>query len=101
MARAVVSRRCRRARARHRQWAGVFAGRRAGVAAHVSWTAHAASRAAIASAAVALATDNNTSSVAGLVTSKVDAAERSSPPIHKPVGTDANTRETSELAIGQ
>ncbi len=74
---------------------------RAGVAAHDSCTAQAASRAAIASEADASATDSRTSSVAGFTTSNVDAAGRSSPPIHRPVGTDANTRETSGLAIGQ
>ena len=74
---------------------------RAGVAAHVACTAQAASRAAIASAAVALATEISTSSVAGLSTSKVDDPGRSSPPINNPVGTDAKTRATSGLAMRQ
>ena len=74
---------------------------RPGVAAHVSWTAQAASRAAMASAASALATETSTSSVAGLSTSKFDFPARSSPPIHKPVGTDARIRAMSALAMGQ
>ena len=74
---------------------------RAGVAAQESCTAQAASSAVIASAASALATAISTSSVAGLSTSNVDAAARSSPPIHNPVGTDANKRDTSGLAIAQ
>ena len=72
---------------------------RAGVAAQVSCTAHAASIAESASAAVALPTEMRTSSVAGLRTSKVDDAGRSSPPIHSPVGTEANSRSTSRMFI--
>ena len=65
---------------------------RAGVAAQDCCTAQAASRAAIASAAVALAIGVSTSSVAGLRTSNVDEPGRSSPPIHSPVGTEDSNR---------
>ena len=65
---------------------------RAGVAAQVACTEQAASIAASASTAVALPTAIRTSPVAGLRTSKVDDAGRSSPPIHSPVGTEANNR---------
>ena len=61
---------------------------RGGVAAQSACTAQAASSAAMASSAVALATVISTSSSDGSSTSNVEEPWRSSPPIHRPVGTD-------------
>src|SRR5690606_25228222 len=73
--------------------------RRGAVAAHSCCTAQAASSAAAASAAEASATVVSTESSAGLRTSNVDVPARSSPPIHNPVGTDANSCSTLESIL--
>ncbi len=74
---------------------------RPGVAAHSACTAQAASSAAIASSAVALATEIRTWSFDGSRTSNVDEPGRSCPPIHNPVGTDDNSRSMSGVLIPQ